>query len=426
MKFRVSRDALGEAVAFVSRALPARPVVPLLSGLLLQAANDRLTLSCFDYEVSARISVDAEVLERGTALVPGRLLAEITRSLPARPVEFSDEGDVVNLSCGRAEFGLVCLPVEDYPELPESPEPVGIIDGGLLVGAIGQVATSASRDDTLPMLTAICLDIDGQALTLAATDRYRLAAREVPFEPVRTGASASVLVPARVMVEAARTLPTAVPVTIAFGTEGLISFETGDRRITARLIGGEFIKYRSRFGGEFGCRAEIPAGPMMEAVRRASLVADRSSPVTLSFGPHQVVIEAHAEGRARAAETVPAEFSGDQPVISFNPHYLLDGLAAAAAAGAKAGAPVAGSSAGSAAGHADPAVAAAGGEGERGSDSETGRIRLEFNTPAKPALITWAGVPGSGDGDDLGGGDEADEVPAFRYLLVPQRVAERR
>jgi DNA polymerase III subunit beta len=411
MKFRVGRDVLGEAVAFVSRALPSRPVVPLLSGLLLQASDDQLTLSCFDYEVSARISVDAEVLEPGTALVPGRLLAEITRSLPARPAEFSDEGDVVNLTCGRAEFGLVCLPVEDYPELPESPEPVGIIDGGLLAGAIGQVATSASRDDTLPMLTAICLDIDGEALTLAATDRYRLAAREVPFKPVGAGTSASVLVPARVMVEAARTLPAAVPVTIAFGTEGLISFETGDRRITARLIGGEFIKYRSRFGGEFGCRAEIPAGPVMEAVRRAALVAERASPVTLSFGPHQVVIEAHTEGRARAAETVPAEFSGDQPVISFNPQYLLDGLAAAAAAGAGA------------------AGEGAGGLGEGGEDGESGeigRIRLEFNTPAKPALITWAGVPGSAAEEGHGGGTGPGGIPAFRYLLVPQRVAERR
>ena len=113
MKFRVERDALGDAVAFVARALPSRPVVPVLSGLLLEAERRLLTLSCFDYEVSARVRVDAEVAEPGTALVPGRLLAEITRSLPAAPAEFTADAEVVSLTCGRAEFGLVCLPLED-------------------------------------------------------------------------------------------------------------------------------------------------------------------------------------------------------------------------------------------------------------------------------------------------------------------------
>src|SRR6266567_4638648 len=137
MKFRVERESLGEAVAWVARALPSRPVVPVLSGLRLEAGEDGLTLSCFDYEVSARVLVDAEVQEPGTALVPGRLLAEITRSLPPMPVEFSsaadmadvaDIADTVSLTCGSAEFTLVSLPVEDYPALPEPPEPAGVVD----------------------------------------------------------------------------------------------------------------------------------------------------------------------------------------------------------------------------------------------------------------------------------------------------------
>ena len=113
----------------------------------------------------------------------------------------------------------------------------------------------------------------------------------------------------------------------------MISFGIGGRRLTTRLIGGEFIRYRSRFPAEFGCRADVPAGPFTEAVRRVSLVADRASPVRLTFGPGRVLIEAQTEGRARAVETVPADFSGEEPVIAFNPHYLLDGLAAAAVPG---------------------------------------------------------------------------------------------
>src|SRR5262245_10425957 len=418
MKFTVARDALGEAVAFISRALPSRPVVPVLSGMLLEASPAGLTLSCFDYEVSARVLVDAEIAATGAALVPGRLLAEITRSLPDQPAEFAADGDVVNLRCGQAEFGLVCLPMQEYPALPESPGPVGTVDGGVLAAAVGQVAAAASRDDTLPMLTAICVDITGDVLTLAATDRYRLAAREVSFTPGEPLIRALALVPARIMVEVARTFSHAGPISVAFesdpdasgGTgppgerdqddrprpaEGLVSFESGDRRLTARLIAGEFIRYQSRLGGEFACRAELPAAPVIEAVRRAALVAERAGPVRLSFRPDHVVIEAHAEGRATAAESVAAEFAGDQPVISFNPGYLLDGLTAAASGLAGNAAPGADADQGGAA------------------DQSAGRIRLEFNTPAKPALITWTS-------DDQRAG-----VQAFRYLLVPLRVPER-
>lgn len=428
MKFTVARDALGEAVAFISRALPSRPVVPVLSGMLVEAGDGGLTLSCFDYEVSARVRADAEVRAAGSALVPGRLLAEITRSLPDAPAEFASDGEVVNLRCGQAEFGLVCLPTREYPALPDSPEPVGAVDAAVLAAAVGQVAAAASRDDTMPMLTAICLDIAGDVMTLAATDRYRLAAREAAFAPAEPGIRALALVPARIMVEVARTFPAAGPVTVAFEpdraasgghdpddrprpADGLVSFESGDRRLTARLIAGEFIRYRNRFGTDFACRAELPAAPVIEAVRRAALVAERAGPVRLSFRPGLVVIEAHAVGRARAAESVTAEFSGDHPVISFNPVFLLDGLTAAASGSDGAGA------------RADPdADRAEGAEGAEGADgpageapggTEPGRIRLEFNTPAKPALITWTAD------------EERDGVPAFRYLLVPLRVPER-
>lgn len=194
MEFRVEREALGEAVAWVARELPARPVIPVLSGLLMQAAGAGLTLSCFDYEVSARVVVPAEVAEPGTVLVPGRLLAEITRSLPPREVEISAAADMVRLSCGSAEFELVSLPVQEYPGLPEPPPACGTIDGGALAVAASQVVPSASRDDTLPMLTGVCMDVSGTAMTLAATDRYRLAVRTMAWNPAVPGLRAAALV----------------------------------------------------------------------------------------------------------------------------------------------------------------------------------------------------------------------------------------
>jgi DNA polymerase-3 subunit beta len=405
MKFTVERDALVEAVAWVARALPTRPVVPVLTGLMLSAdADDQqgqpgagfLTLSCFDYEVSARVRVRAEVAEPGTFLVPGRLLVEIVRSLPQHPVEFGDDQDGVSVACGDAAFMLTPLPQADYPELPELPQLAGTADGGVLATAIGQVTPAASRDDTLPMLTAVNVELDGKTMTLAATDRYRLAVRELDWNPAPGPGDLgriALLVPARALSDAARMMSHGTEVRVVLrhaadgagapldrGTPGaaeaMIGFETGDRRLTARLLAGEFVRYRSRFPEEFGCTADLPAEAFTEAVRRVALVAERGTPVQLTFGPGRVTIAGATQGQAKAKESVPADFSGGEPSIAFSPQYLLDGVVAATVA--------------------QPGEAA----------PEAARVRLRFTSATKPAVIT----PVSAVGGD------------FRYLVVPQRL----
>ena len=417
MRFIVERDVLAEAVAWVARSLPSRPVLPILSGLLLEASSDGLTLSCFDYEVSARILLDAEVAEAGTALVPGRLLAEITRSLPPLLVEVEDEKDDVTVTCGPASFTLVTLPVKEYPRLPELPRLAGTVDGGVLATAVGQVAPAASRDDTLPVITGVNLEIDDDTIRLVATDRYRLAIRELGWNPAHPGTRGTLLVPARTLSDAARMMTPGVPVRVMMrGEQGvsttgaksgdslraadaMIGFESGGRRLTTRLIAGEYIKYMSRFPEDFGSRGDMPAVPLAEAVKRVALVAERGSSVRLSFGHGKVTIEAGTEGQARARETVAADFSGEETAIAFSPHYLMDGLGAAliAATGASPAADKPQSS-------------------EKSQNSEKpssipdeARIRLEFTSPTKPALIT--GSAGSGD----------QSAPDYRYLVVPLR-----
>jgi DNA polymerase-3 subunit beta len=417
MRFVVERDALAEAVAWIARSLPSRPVIPVLSGLLLQAAADGLTLSCFDYEVSARISIDADVTEPGTVLVPGRLLAEITRSLPGHPIEVDDKDDVT-LTCGPASFNLVTLPVGEYPRLPELPRLAGTVDGGVLATAIGQVTPAASRDDTLPVITGVNVEIEGDTITLVATDRYRLAIRELGWHPARPGTSATLLVPAKTLSDAARMMMPGVPVRIMTrGTEGtgrnggtepagslrvadaMIGFESGGRRLTTRLIAGEYIKYSSKFPADFGSYGDMPAVPLAEAVKRVALVAERGSSVRLSFEPGRVTIEAGTKGQARARETVAAEFSGEESAIAFSPQYLLDGLAAAltAASGTPPAAPGA------------PETETSG-KPDRDATAAEGRIRLQFTSPTKPALIT--GSPAADDGP----------APDYRYLVVPLRA----
>ena len=173
MKFRVAREVLADAVAWTARSLPPRPSVPVLAGILLE--------------------VDVNASESGRVLVPGRLLAEITRALPPHPVEISAEGPRLSISCGNARFSLPTLPVEDYPSLPAMPSSAGVVDSDVFAEAVGQVAIAAGRDDTLPMLTGVRLEIEDDLITLAATDRYRLAVREFGWRPETPGMSAAVL-----------------------------------------------------------------------------------------------------------------------------------------------------------------------------------------------------------------------------------------
>ncbi|HEY5018142.1 MAG TPA: DNA polymerase III subunit beta [Streptosporangiaceae bacterium] len=432
MRFTVQRDALAEAVTWVARALPTRPVVPVLAGLLLRAEREDhnqsgsngpgwLTASCFDYEVSARMRVRAEVAEPGVFLVPGRLLVEIVRSLPAQPVEFGDDPDGISVTCGEASFAVASLPSREYPELPELPQLAGTADGGALATAIGQVTPAASRDDTLPMLTAVNVELAGATMTLAATDRYRLAVRELGWRPAPgfgDSGRVSLLVPARTLSDAAKMMSAGTEVAIMLrpggdragaadaggsgAAEAMIGFDAGERRLTARLLAGEFVRYRSRFPEEFGCTADLPAEAFAEAVRRVALVAERGTPVQLTFAPGRVTVGAATQGQARARESVPADFSGDEPMIAFSPHYLLDGVIAATATAPVPPAP-------------SPAPApAAAGEPPAGRGTAGARVRLWFTSPSKPAVITRQPDQGA----DGAKGAEGD----FRYLVVPQRV----
>lgn len=375
MRFRVERDVLAEAVAWTARSLPARPPAPVLAGLMLVASGEELTLSGFDYDVSARSGVSADVSEEGRALVSGRLLAEIARSLPNRPVEVSTEGAKVVLVCGSARFTLLTMPVDDYPALPEMPSASGSVAADLFASAVSQVAIAAGRDDTLPVLTGVRVEIEGDTLTLAATDRYRLAVRELMWKPEHAEGSAVALVPAKTLADTAKSLTGGDWVTLALasgtGGEGLIGFDGGGRRTTTRLLEGEFPKYRSLLPEESASFATIETAPFVEAVKRVSLVAERNTPVRLNFTAGQLVLEAGSGDEAQASEALDAELRGEDISIAFNPGYLLDGLGAIDAPFAQ----------------------------------------LAMTTSTKPAVLTGKQAA------------DAESMSEYRYLLMPVRLS---
>jgi DNA polymerase-3 subunit beta len=376
VKFRVERDVLADAVAWAARSLPVRPSVPVLSGLLIRAAEDGLVLSTFDYETSARATLSADVIDEGTVLVSGRLLADITRSLPSKPVEMTLDGARVSLVCGSARFTLQTLPVEEYPSLPEMPTATGTVRSDVFAHAVAQAVTAAGRDDMLPVLTGVRLEIEGSTISLLATDRFRLSQRELEWDPRSPDESFAALVPAKVLAETAKSLTAGTEVTIALAAsgsgEGIIGFEGaangGVRRTTTRLLDGEFPKVRSLFPTEHQTVATLSKAALVESVKRVSLVAERNTAVQLAFADGVLTLDAGSGDEAQASESVEADVTGGDIVTGFNPQFLLDGLGAI--------------------------------------DQPT--VQLAFTQATKPVVM-------SGIVDD--GTD-----PGFRYLLMPRRL----
>jgi len=333
MKFRVERDALADAVAWTAKSLPSRPSVPVLAGVLLRVSAGRLTVSGFDYEVSSQVSTDVQSDADGAGLVSGRLLAEITKALPAKPVDVAAVGSHLELVCGSARFTLPTMPVEDYPTLPEMPATAGTVDAGVFAAAVSQVAVAAGRDDTLPLLTGVRVELEGALMTLLATDRYRLAIKELPWHPETPDASLQALVPAKILADTAKTLgPLGGDVTVALARggigEGMIGFVGGARRTTSRLLDGDFPKVRNLLPDHHNAQARMPVATLVEVVRRVALVAERTTPIRLSFSEDGLVVEAGGSEDARASEAMEAGYEGEPMQVAFNPGYLLDGLAA--------------------------------------------------------------------------------------------------
>ena len=375
MKFRVERDALADAVAWTAKSLPSRPSVPVLAGVMLRVANGRLHVSGFDYEVSSQVDVDVQADADGAALVSGRLLAEITKALPAKPVEIAAVGAHLELVCGSARFTLPTMPVEDYPTLPELPQSAGTVDAATFASAVAQVAIAAGRDETLPMMTGVRLELSGSTLALLATDRYRLAVREITWEPGEPDIETTALVPARTLADTAKTLgPLGGNVTVALATagagEGMIGFAGPARRTTSRLLDGQsYPPVRSLFPASFAAEARVPVSALVEVVKRVSLVAEKATPIRLNFSDDGLVVEAGGSEEARASEAMEAQFTGETLTIAFNPQYLIDGLGALNSPTALFG----------------------------------------FTDAYKPAVLMPAG-------------DDGEVVPGYRYLIMPIRV----
>jgi DNA polymerase-3 subunit beta len=378
VEFELERDAFAEAIAWTAKGLPARPVVPVTAGVVLEVTDGAMIVSGFDFEVLNRIEVPVTDKAAGRVLVSGRLLAEIARALPPKDVRVVVEGNRLSVRCGSARFNLPLLHIEDYPVVPELPATSGKVRGDVFATAVAQVTAAASRDETLPMLTGVLLEIGADHLSLAATDRYRLAERHLPWTPTGSVPSTSLIVPAKTLADVARSLGSASEVVLSMGTAdeaGFLGFSAGGRQTLTRLLDGEFVKFASLWPSEATTTIEVEVAELVAALKRVSLVAQRFAPVRLAFSDGLAALSAEAEDESSAEEELEIGLTGEPLTIGFNAGYLLDGLGAVT----------------------------------------TPRARLSFTEPSKPTVITPV------TGFDADHPDDARDG-SYRYLVMSMRL----
>lgn len=375
MKFTVDQSALTDGVNWVSRSLSTRPIKTELLGIVIDATNDQVILSGSDLETSSKSLFKADILQPGKVLVPGKLLAEISRSLPNKPITITLDGSRVLVTSGSAKFTLPTLSISEYPNLPELPEATGVLASDVFATAVAQVAIAAGRDDSLPTLTGVHIEINEETVTLAATDRYRLAVREFNWEPTTPGVSTTALLRGRTIADAAKSLTGSKKVSLSFAptssNDRLAGFSGEGKSMTSRMLDGTFPPYRHLLPQEITTTAVIEVAPFLESVRRVALVTDKTVPLRLEFANNSLSLEAGAGEEAQATEAIEILLNGEPISIAFNPVFLADGLQAVG----------------------------------------TSFVQISFTGSNKPAIL-------------MGKSDRGGKViENYRYLLMPMRYA---
>lgn len=360
----VNKESLLDAVTSVSRAVSTRSMIPALSGIHLSAATGALSLRATDGDISLTAALEANVQSGGDAVVPGRLLTDVVRQMPAGEItlEAAEPGSIA-LTSGNAHFSLRLLPLEDFPQTQSIEGEKVTIPSDEFSKTVERVRKAASRDETRPHLTGILLSLDGEAIRTVATDSYRLAVKTTKL-PEAPAASMEANVPARALDEAVRIAASAESIEVTLG-ERQIQFVAGPYELVSRLIDGQFPDFGQLIPDSYEHELEIDAAELLDAVRRIGLLAQRNTPLKLAFSEGELTVSAETTDIGAGSESMPLPgYTGEPMEIGFNPDFLREGLESA------------------------------------GAD----RITFKLISPFRPGLI------------------EAGEDADFRYLVMPIRL----
>jgi DNA polymerase-3 subunit beta len=328
LKLTTKRDELVSKLSIVSRAVSTRAATQSLSGILLSADESGVTLCATDLEMGLKTGLAADAEGTGTILLPGRLLAELARSLgdPTVEIELRETEHDVEIRSGGSSFHLRILQSEDFPAFPdEEGEPL-TIPAAALASTIELVARAASRDDMRPVLTGVLVSASGSEMTMVATDSYRLAVKRTELEsPI--GGSLEANIPAKALRELGR-------IVAAEGIEQVsvsllrnqAVFRAGEIVLNTRLIEGQFPNFRQLLPESYDHDVRMPRPELLDVTRRVSQLAQRNAPLRLSFSPGELTVAASTPDVGDAEETMPAAFEGEPLEIGFNPDFLREGI----------------------------------------------------------------------------------------------------
>lgn len=330
MKVEVNSGALADAVAWTTRVIDARPSNPILAGIRLEAADGALRLSAFNYEISARDHIEAGVDESGSILVLGKLLADITKSLPSEKTHLSANSTTLTITSGKSTFTMQLMPNAEYPDLPSMPGMLGQVDAPTFVQAVSQACVAVSREENRPVLTGVRMQFDGDKVVLTSTDRFRLARATFSWSPQDPTVHTTTLVRGSLLRDVSRSLDERQNLTLDFDTENpsLLGFDNAGRSSTSQLIDGEFPAVDRLFADDYPIQAVIDKQSLIGAIKRVALVAERDAPIRMVFSGQELTLSAGAVDEAQAKEIIDVDMDGDDITVAFNPSYLIEGLSA--------------------------------------------------------------------------------------------------
>jgi DNA polymerase-3 subunit beta len=322
---RCSKDALVIGLGVVARAVSSRGAVQVLSGILLDAREGRVELAATDMELSLRTTIPAEIGGEGAVVVPGRMLVELARLLPASDVElgYRSEDGVVSVTSGAYASRLNVFAAEDFPRLPAIDVPFQEVDAGSLLDTIERVSRAASRDESRPVLTGILVRFEGTTLTMAATDSYRLSLKETQLSAA--GPELEAIIPARALTELVRIAGDAETIQLGVN-ENHVIFGVGEVWLTTRRIDGQFPNVRQLLPEAFELELELPRGEALDIVRRAAVMAQRNAPLRLRFADGALTVAAQSQDVGETSESLPIAYTGEPLEIGFNADFLREGL----------------------------------------------------------------------------------------------------
>lgn len=334
MKFQSNKDVLASAIIFATKLIVGKNSNPLLSGIRIEATDNAVTLSSFDHDVSTKTTIPAEVETSGVVLVSGKMISDIVTRLPHEQVSFTLNESKLAIVSGSAKFALATMPVADYPNLPEVPPAVGTIDGEDFAEAIAQVGIAALRDDGQPAIGNISVELSPESISFTATDKYRIASRDIAWKKNEGADTVQVLVPARVLTEVGKMFHQNDEVTISLyvgGEKEIIALSAGDKVVTSSLGKGMFPHVRRLLDdkGHGESYAIVSASELIDATRRVSLVIEKDSALRFSFDDNGLQLEAVNGENAQGSEIVDIHLVGEPVVAWLKPKLVIDGLTGA-------------------------------------------------------------------------------------------------